>query len=100
MAASGRRAKRQKTFRESDQLGAMVRRMFRALVRRSGEGDLIALEELAALRADVDQALADAARQMHDGVGYSWQMIGDAIGTSRQNAQQMARKGQPAAVTS
>ena len=98
MAARTTRARRTRSLRESDELGAMLRRMLRALVRRSADGDLVALEELAALRGHVDQALADACRQLHDNteLDHSWTMIGDAIGMTRQRAQQLAAKGRPA----
>lgn len=65
----------------------MVRRVLRAAARRVGEADEFELAELAALRTDLDQAIAQAVAGQRSG-GRSWAGIGDALGITRQAAQQ------------
>lgn len=85
--------KRRKHHREAPELGAMVRRMVRALVRRAAEGDWEALEELAALEAAAREAVGHALVAMHDGGRqYSWTELGDVLGVSRQAAEQRANR--------
>jgi hypothetical protein len=84
-AEAGRRRLRA----ESPEIGAMLDRVCRALVRRATDGDLLAIEELALLERTVTDHLRDAARGAHDGdAHYSWTEIGIALGVSRQNARQ------------
>jgi len=73
---------------ESPDLGAMVGRMLRALARRAAEGDLEAVEQLAALETTVAEQLRAAATVAHDTAGYSWTEIARATGTTRQAARQ------------
>lgn len=78
-----------KRYRESSELAGMIRRMSRAMVRRAGEGDLEALEALRQMELDIEAAIKDAAAALHDGPdGYSWTIIGEVCGCSRQNARQ------------
>jgi hypothetical protein len=72
---------------ETDEYGAFVRRILRAYAKRVGDKDIEALTGLAALRDEVDQALADAVAGLH-GQPYSWADIGRALGITRQAAQQ------------
>jgi hypothetical protein len=82
-------ADRRRLRAESPEIGAMIDRVCRALVRRATDGDLLALEELATLERTVTRHLRDAARGAHDGeYHYSWTEIGNALGVSRQNARQ------------
>lgn len=69
-------------------MGAMLGRMLRAMARRAGDGDLESLVELRQLSTMLDQAIVDGARQAHDGAGFSWTEIADALGISRQAARQ------------
>jgi len=88
---SGSEPKRRKArpLAESGEIGAMMGRVCRALVRRATDGDLLALEELAALERAVSGYLGDAARGAHDGEAhYSWTEIAYALETTRQNARQ------------
>jgi hypothetical protein len=72
---------------QASDVGAAAGRMLRALVRRAGDGDLIALEELASLQRASADAVASAARALHDGpYAYSWGEIGAALGVTRQSA--------------
>lgn len=73
--------------RESPEIEAFVKRMYRALEKRASEGDLEAVEALANLSSAVVAATkraADAAWRN----GYSYTQIGDALGISRQAARQ------------
>jgi hypothetical protein len=58
--------------------------MLRSVVRRE-DFDVPDLAALAALRSELDDAIEVAARRLHDD-GYSWTVIGDQLGTTRQNA--------------
>lgn len=86
--------KRAKRYVETEDFGAMVRRMVKAYRRRVGEGpgDIASLRQLAELADEVDQAIRAAAQDLHD-AGHSWTEIGDALGVSRQAARQ--RFGRP-----
>jgi hypothetical protein len=69
----------------------MFPRLLRAYVRRigDGDGDLVALVELAALRDEIDAYLVDAVAQLrHSTRPASWAEIGLAFGISRQTAQE------------
>lgn len=72
---------------ESPDVGAMVARMLNALVRRAGDGDLEAVEQLHTITCTAPDALARSARAAHE-AGYSWTAIAAATGTSRQGARQ------------
>ena len=72
---------------EAPDVGAMVSRMFRALVKRAAEGDLEAVQVLAALSGDLQAATNNAAAAAHD-FGYSYTELGNALGISRQAARQ------------
>lgn len=80
--------------RESPEVGAMVRRMVRALVRRAAEGDTLALEELATLEDLVPVAVTVAGHRMHTSAGgyYSWSEVAAATGVTRQAAHQRHRQ--------
>lgn len=73
---------------EAPEIGAMVRRMMRALVERAAEGDQEALEELASIEKMMPAFITEAGRAMHDEFGYSYTFLGDALGVSRQGARQ------------
>lgn len=85
--------KRRKVEREAPEIGEMTRRMVRALVRRAGEGDWQALEQLAELETATREAIGQALVLMHDtGARYSWSELGDVLGVSRQAAEQRANR--------
>ncbi len=74
---------------ETQEFPAFMSRLLDSWARRVGEGDTYDLRELVDWRADVDAAIADAvAIGRDDGAGWSWAEIGDALGISRQAAQQ------------
>lgn len=78
---------------EAEDLGGMLRRMSRALVRRAADGDEYALVVLARSRDEINQAMSDAARALHGPpFNYSWAHIGTELGITRQAAQQMAAR--------
>lgn len=72
---------------EAPEIGAMIGRMVKALARRAAEGDLEAVEQLAALVGTTNDALRTAAQGAH-AFGYSWTELGEATGTTRQAARQ------------
>ena len=72
---------------ENDVYARFVRRVLTAYGRRIGAGDIEALPELAALKADLDATLVDAVRQLHgEPWNYTWDKIGKALGMTRQQA--------------
>ena len=70
----------------------MMSRMIRAHRRRVSRGDVEDLADLVALRAELDEAIAEAARALHAGTGdhpgRSWTEIALVLGVSRQAARQ------------
>lgn len=80
--------------RESSDLAGAIRRCIRALVRRAGDGDVIALEELAKLEKQAGYYLGEGVRAFrafepaHGAEPFSWQAVAEAIGSTRQNAYQ------------
>lgn len=90
----------------SDYLAAVSR-----MIRRAGErvavADMEQLEQLLALRSDLEDAIAAAVPGVIDNGGYSWTDIGAAAGITRQSAherwgpnrrrtdRQPARRGRP-----
>lgn len=79
---------------ESPEVGAMARRMVRALVRRAAEGDTEALEELARLERELPKAITVAGQLMASGErmannqSYSYTELGNTLGITRQAARQ------------
>lgn len=90
--------KRAKVDREAPEVGAMARRMLRALVRRAAVGDLEALEELARIEAEIAPAVTVAGHLMATGErmaaaqSYSYTELGDALAITRQAARQRFMK--------
>lgn len=78
---------RRKREREAPEVGAMAARVVRALVRRAGEGDSEALEELLKLAELLPAAIRDAGVAMHR-FGYTYTELGDVAGISRQAARE------------
>lgn len=70
---------------EAPAMGGMLRRCVRAMVRRAGEGDVEALEELLKLEGELAAAIREAGAAMHDR-GFSYAYLADAAGISRQAA--------------
>lgn len=73
--------------RESPEISAFIRRMFRALERRAASGDLEAVEALAGLAKPLAEATRRAGQSAWD-TGYSYTELADALGISRQAARQ------------
>lgn len=83
--------------RESAELGSMLRRMVRALVRRAAEGDTEALRELARLQDELPGAITVAGQLMHEGTrmggeGYDYTTLAGELGITRQAARQRFTK--------
>lgn len=66
----------------------MVRRMLRAASRRVAEADEFELAELVSLREDLEEAIATAISGQRESGGRSWASIAEALGISKQGAQQ------------
>lgn len=75
-----------KAFREASELGSMLTRMARALVRRAEVGDVDALAALVAAGAELRRAEGEAARALN-AAGMSWSEIGAELGITKQAAQ-------------
>ena len=65
----------------------MMGRMIRAHRKRVAAGSAEDLADLVALRAELDDAITDAAQALHD-TGVSWTEIARVLGVSRQAARQ------------
>ncbi len=79
--------KRPKKERSTFEFDAFVRRCLKAYAARVATGDIEALRTLATLTEEVDATITLAViglREHH----YSWEAIGEALGMSRQGAQQ------------
>jgi hypothetical protein len=74
---------------ENPAFAAFLRRILRAYARQAGGGDLDALGDLARLLDEIDGHLVDVIAMLrHEPWSYSWRQIADALGISRQAAQQ------------
>lgn len=79
---------------ESQEIGAMVRRMLRALVRRAALGDVAALVELRKLRDEVPDVLAIGTRlstKVYGGPYTPEDLVSD-LGIARQNVRKLATR--------
>lgn len=72
--------------REAAEMGAFMRRVCRAMVRRSGDGELDALVELVKTKRVLDAAIVEAGQAAHR-FGYSHADIAAELGITRQAAQ-------------
>lgn len=79
--------KRARKEYETPDYAAMVRRVIRAHGRRVGDADPEDLAELIAMRAVLDEAIAEGVRGQRAN-GFSWAAIARGIGITRQGAQQ------------
>lgn len=72
---------------EAPEVAAACIRMLRALARRAGDGELEALEALAALQDSVQLQLGAAVAGYREGpAAASWTAVGEALGITRQAA--------------
>jgi len=84
--------KRQRRERETMEYLAAARRFIAAAGRRVADADEFELAELVALRDDLEDAIALAIAGQRS-YGRSWAHIGNALGITRQSAQERyARK--------
>ena len=70
----------------------MARRVIRAAGKRAGSADPEDLAPLAALSLVVDVALHEAVMAQRE-AGFSWAQIGNALGMTRQSAQERFGRG-------
>jgi hypothetical protein len=73
---------------ETTEYLAMMGRMLRAAGRRVAESDEPELQQLIALRAEMDDIIRDAVLGQRVDLGRSWTWVGDALGLTRQGARQ------------
>lgn len=71
---------------EATDVGAMARRVLRALAVRAAEGEVEAVEELVALQAVLSDALDAGVRGLKANHDYSWAFVANLTGTTRQGA--------------
>lgn len=76
---------------EAPDVGAMVSRMLRALVRRAADGDTEALEELVRLEAESAVRVKEAGRALHTW-GYSYTELAPWMGSTRQAVRQRLQR--------
>jgi len=72
---------------ENDEYAAFARRILRAYARRVAAGDIEAITCMAALGAELDEAIRHAVAGLRAS-GYSWAEIGARLNVTRQAAQQ------------
>jgi hypothetical protein len=85
--------KRARRYVETKEFGAMVSRMIRAYGNRVKDADLEDLRDMTAMQDTLDQVIEATVHHMREHQEFTWQAIGDAVGTTRQAAQQ--RYGSP-----
>jgi hypothetical protein len=73
---------------ETTEYLAMVGRMLRAAGRRVAEADEPELQQLIALRAEMDEIIRDAVLGQRANLDRSWTWVGEALGLTRQGARQ------------
>ncbi len=74
---------------ETPEFVGMIRRCIRAAGRRVAAGDVCCLTDLAAVRDAVDDAVTESVASLRaEPWCYSWADIGEALGITRQAAQQ------------
>jgi hypothetical protein len=74
--------KRRRDRKDDVEFKGFCRRMIRAYGRRAAEADPWVLGDLLSLRADMDEAIADAVTA-YKAAGLSWQAIADELGIDR-----------------
>lgn len=72
--------------REANTYPPFIRRMIRGYARQVAQADPVDLADMYALRVDLDAAIAQAVSGVRD--RHSWADIADALGVTRQAAQQ------------
>ena len=77
---------------ENEAFRLMLGRLLRALGRRVAEGDSEDLALLASLSREADELLAQAIAGQRAAGDVSWQRIADALGVTRQAAQQRFKR--------
>jgi hypothetical protein len=73
---------------ENDEFRAAIARMIRAYGERVADADDFDLGEMVTLRDDLERAINAAITGQRATYGYSWSVIGNALGITRQAAQQ------------
>lgn len=83
---------RKRRYVENQDFRALLGRLLRALARRVADGDSEDLALLASLSREADELLAQAIAGQRAAGDVSWQRIADALGVTRQAAQQRFKR--------
>lgn len=78
--------------REASDLGPMLRRLMRALVRRAESGEVDALLVLLDVQQRVGAEIAQAILALHDDAGLSYEFIAREMGVTKQAVIQRATR--------
>jgi hypothetical protein len=73
---------------EAREFGQMLSRMIRAYGRRVQDADIEDLADMLAMRDQLDDVIRSTVTEMRAKHEFSWARIGEAMGTTRQAAQQ------------
>src|SRR4051812_14556383 len=79
---------RRRRYVDTRDFGAMVARMIRAYGRRVQDADVEDLRDMVAMRRMLDEVIESTVTHMRSHQDFSWTAIGEAVGTTRQAAQQ------------
>lgn len=82
------RREARRRHRDARDIASMVRRMIDAHGRRVADGDEQDLRELVDLRFHLDVVIDSVVRQLHYEQEFSWAVIGEILGVTRQAARQ------------
>lgn len=77
---------------EAPDVGDAILRMMRGLVTRAADGDTIALEQLARIEQLAAPATTLAMKLAHEQQPYSWTLLADVLGCTRQAARQRVER--------
>jgi hypothetical protein len=82
------RPRRRRRYTETKDFGAMLCRMIRAYRNRVKDADPEDLASMVAMRDTLDEVIVSTIAHMRAHQEFSWSAIGEAVGTTRQAAQQ------------
>jgi RecB family exonuclease len=80
--------RRRRRYTETKDFGAMLSRMIRAYGNRVKDADPEDLTAMVAMRDTLDEVIVSTIAHMRSHQKFSWTAIGEAVGTTRQAAQQ------------
>lgn len=86
---------KRRRIRDIHDTAAMLRRMLKAYGQRVAYGDVADLQEMVELRAQLDDTIYQAVVRMRE-MGFTWEALAEANGTTKQALQQWAKRRQEA----